>query len=54
MQILYEIQGVKNPPKYPVRVVMNNRTISIFGNEDMDSVYKSFDLKSLVLKKFED
>jgi hypothetical protein len=52
--MLYEMEGVKNPPKYPVRVVLNNRTVSIFGNEDMDSVYKSYDLKTLVLKKLTD
>jgi len=48
---MYEVPGIANPPKYPVRVVLNNRTISIFGSEQMDSVYKSWDLKNLVLKK---
>jgi hypothetical protein len=32
----------------PVRVVMNNRTISIFGNEKYDSLIVSFDLKKSI------
>jgi len=40
-----------HPPKFPIRVVLNNRTLSIFASNSMDSVYKSFDLKYLVLKK---
>jgi len=30
---------------------MNNKTITIFGNDNPDSIYKSFELKYLVLKK---
>jgi hypothetical protein len=35
----------------PVRVVMNNRTISIFGNEDYESVILSFDLQRTTFHK---
>jgi len=53
MMVLYDMEGVANPPKYPVRVVLNNKTLSIFGAENIESVYKSFDLSSLVLKKYD-
>lgn len=36
--------GFEKPPEYPARVVLNNRTITIFTGTDFNSVYKSFDL----------
>jgi len=48
---MYEQPSMKDPPKYPVRTVLNNRTISIFGAEDFSSIYKSWNLKTLVLKR---
>lgn len=54
MMIMYDMPGVPNPPKFPVRVVLNNKTISIFGSAEVESVYKSFDLSSLVLKKIQE
>jgi len=54
MQMIYDnygSDGRNKAPKFPVRVVLNNRTISIFASASMDSVYKSYDLRYLVLKK---
>lgn len=35
----------------PVRVVLNNKTITIFYNVEYETVYQSYDLQSLVVKK---
>lgn len=35
----------------PVRVVLNNRTITIFYNVEYETVYQSYDLQTLVVKK---
>lgn len=42
--------GVENI-QLPVRVVMNNRTISVFQNEDYESVLISFDLQKTTFNK---
>jgi len=36
---------------FPVRVVLNNATITVFGSEDPDSIYRAYELSYLVLKK---
>jgi len=36
--------GLGSGVKYPGRVVLNNKTVSVFMGENYDSVYKSFDL----------
>jgi hypothetical protein len=33
---------------------MNNHTISVFGSGNYEAIYKSFDLKYLILKKHPD
>lgn len=35
----------------PVRVVLNNRTITIFYNVEYETVFQSYDLQNLVVKK---
>jgi len=34
-------------PKFPVRVVMNNKTISVFTTDDYKTIINSFDLDKL-------
>jgi len=31
--------------KYPGRVILNNKTLTVFVGEEFHTVYKSFDLK---------
>lgn len=31
--------------RYPSRVILNNKTITIFTGDNYDSVYKAFDLE---------
>ena len=41
--------------KVPVFVVMNNRTLTVFGSQDFDSILASFDLKYMgFLKQVDD
>jgi len=40
-------QGFAAMPKYPVRVILNNKTISIFSTPSYDNVYKSWELNYL-------
>lgn len=42
--------GYDSNPRFPIRVVLNNRTLSVFGTPTYDSVFISFDLKYVVLK----
>jgi len=45
-----EDQGFAVMPKYPIRVILNNETISIFTTPTYDNVYKSWDLKYVNIK----
>jgi len=49
--VLFDNKKLPTIIRVPVRVVLNNKTISIYANNNMDSVYKSFFLEYMVLKK---
>ncbi len=42
-----QIQNLREQPKLPVRVVINNHTLTIFSNKYYESLYNSYDLQSL-------
>jgi len=48
MEIVFDNLG-DSTLKYPGRVVLNNRTITIFAGDNYDSVFKSFDLPFIKL-----
>lgn len=45
-----ENQGFAMMPKFPVRVILNNKTISIFTTPSYENVFKSWDLNYLNVK----
>lgn len=45
MDMIFVDLDVPLKPHYPVRVVLNNKTFSVFTGDNYDSVYSSFDLK---------
>lgn len=45
-----EDQGFAMMPKFPVRVILNNKTLSIFSTPSYENVYKSWDLNYLNIK----
>lgn len=44
LDLLLEMPGYDRSPRFPVRVVLNNKTITVFTTPSYDSIYKSFDL----------
>ncbi len=45
--LLEDFKDMKRPPRLPTRVVLNNRTISIFQADHYESIYMSFELSNL-------
>jgi hypothetical protein len=35
------------PPIFPVKIVLNTRTVTLFGGQEYESVYKTYELKYL-------
>lgn len=44
------VANEKKSPTFPCRAVLNLKTLSIFSSADYDNVYRSYDLKYLVIK----
>jgi hypothetical protein len=49
MDIKFPAVGNRPSPKLPVRVILNPKTLTIFSKADYDKVYKSFDLRYLII-----
>lgn len=47
MDMIFIDMDTELKPHYPVRVVLNNRTFSVFTGENYDTIYNSFDLQYL-------
>lgn len=44
MDLVIERKGYERSPRFPARVVLNNRTLSVFVTASYDNIYMSFDL----------
>jgi hypothetical protein len=51
MNLLFDELDTPTPVTYPVRVSMNNHTLSIFSGENYNTVYRSYDLAYLKMTK---
>ena len=49
--MVLSLKNSREMPKVPVRVIINNHTISIFANKNYQSVFESFDLESTSASK---
>jgi hypothetical protein len=47
LDVLIERPNFTRSPRVPSRVVMNNKTITVFVAPSYDSVYVSYDLKNM-------
>jgi len=55
MEIVREdIGNFKRPPRVASRVVLNNMTFSVFADTNFDTILFSSELKSLVIKSYDD
>jgi len=45
--LLEDFKNLSRPPRLPTRVVLNNKTITIFQSDSYNSIYMSFELKNL-------
>jgi len=37
----------KRAPTYPMRIVLNPKTLTLFSSSDLENIYKSYDLRYL-------
>lgn len=51
MNIMFDELDTSTPVLYPVRMVLNNKTLSIFSGENYNTVYRSYDLKYLKMTR---
>lgn len=51
MNLMFEELDTPTPVTYPVRVILNNRTVSVFSGNNFDTIYRSFELSSLKMTK---
>lgn len=51
MNLMFEELDTPTPVTYPVRVILNNRTLSVFSGNNFNTVYRSFDLSNMKMKK---
>jgi len=51
MTVLVDSGNKKNPYYIPVRVIMNNSTLSIFKSDTFENIYLSVNLEGLELLK---
>lgn len=52
IEIAVRLTGVSEMPHFPVRVVVNPRTLTIFTTTSYGAVYKSFDLYQMSIRQF--
>ena len=45
LNIKVDLPDFEGRPEFPVRVILNNRTLTVFTTTNFDAVYKSYDLK---------
>lgn len=51
MTVLVDSGNKKNPYYIPVRVIMNNSTLSIFKSDTFENIYLSVNLEGIELLK---
>jgi hypothetical protein len=47
LNLVYDKSGTIPYPRFPARIVLNNRTISIYNTADFEHVYESYDLDKI-------
>jgi len=51
MNLLFDELGTPTPVTYPSRVVLNNKTLSVYTGTNYNTIFKSFDLAYLKMTK---